>query len=175
MSTRAMGRQEDILFCKIAISTGLVSPENAQKCLAICDKREKEGGRRPAVGPVMAKHNLISQEDVRRITQAVNKRLGRTEQPVRGGRAKGKAKGKGGGGARRGRRGDVAPARKVDPSTLWMGIGMGVVFIGVILTIVFLYMSNAAKHEARKSGQGQSTAGSTPSSTSTTPSQALAS
>src|SRR5262245_45640274 len=71
-----MAQKDDVLFCKIAIQNGLVTAENAQKVLALCDKREREAGRRPPIGAVFSKYNLMRSRDVEVIYEAVRKRSG---------------------------------------------------------------------------------------------------
>ncbi|MEM7231960.1 MAG: hypothetical protein AAF517_07300, partial [Planctomycetota bacterium] len=96
-----MGRQEDIVFCKVAIQAGYVSEDQAQKCLALCDRREREGNRRPMIGALFTKHNLLSQDQAQQVNHAVRKRLG-TPAPgtaaPRGGSSRGGAGRRGGGG-----------------------------------------------------------------------------
>src|SRR5262245_42161963 len=70
-----MSREQDLLFCKIAITSGKVTQQDAQKCLALASRFEAEGKRRPQVGAIFLKHNLLSDADVQRIYGAVQKRL----------------------------------------------------------------------------------------------------
>src|SRR2546428_3976010 len=72
---RPMSRQQDLLFCKIAITSGKVTQEDAQKCLAIANRLEAEGRDRPQVGVIFFKKNLLAGDDVQRIYGAVKKRL----------------------------------------------------------------------------------------------------
>src|SRR5262245_30591182 len=72
---RDMGREQDLLFCQIAISTKKVSQEAAQKCLALANRFEAEGKRRPQVGEIFLKNNLLTDQDVLRINGAVQKRM----------------------------------------------------------------------------------------------------
>ena len=58
-----MGREQDLLFCKIAISTKKVSQEDAQKCLALANRFEAEGKKRPQVGEIFLKKNLLNDQD----------------------------------------------------------------------------------------------------------------
>ena len=60
-----MSRETDVLFCKIAINAGLVSAENAQQVIAFCNKREQDTGRRPLVGTVFVKNQLLTAEPSR--------------------------------------------------------------------------------------------------------------
>jgi hypothetical protein len=156
-----MGRQDDMLFCKIAVTNGLVTEEQAQKCLALCNRREQEGKRRPLVGAVFTKYDILKHQEVQRVYEAVNKRLGRTARPRQVGEvrpARGGAKERAAGPARRGLggRADRRP-RRVDPKTLAMGVGFGVVFIGVIVAMVVIFMTSGQQRvqEELAAGSGQ--------------------
>jgi len=118
-----MSQREDVLFCEIAITSGLVSKEAAKKVLAFCNKQEKEAGRRPLIGAVFTKYKILQTQDVQRVYDAVRKRTGRAvgaqrvvERKPKRGRSKARA----------------APPRKVDPKILWQGIG-GMVVLAVVL------------------------------------------
>jgi hypothetical protein len=161
-----MAREEDILFCKIAVSNGLVTEENAQKCLAMCDRQQREGGRRPPVGAVLAKHGLLRQEDVRRLNEAVAKRLG---QPVsagvpparsaRGGRGRGERDDRPERGRGRGRRSGGGAPRQIDKATLWKGIAGGVAFLAIFgTTVVLLIRESRGKSTPEESAVAGSTA-----------------
>src|SRR5262245_29720952 len=70
-----MSREEDVLFCKIAITAKKITQEDAQKCLALANRFEAEGKPRPQVGDLFLTKNLLSDDDVLRIYGAVQKRL----------------------------------------------------------------------------------------------------
>jgi hypothetical protein len=161
-----MSQKEDVLFCKIAITTGLVSPVQAQKVLAICNKREKEEGRRPLIGAVFSKYNLMQTQEVQKIYEAVNKRTGGAMGPAsrlknaRSERGSTAAAGRRGGGGRdraRGPGGRAPAAKQVYPQTLWLGIGFGVVFLGVVITILVMLFTPP---EASQKGSAEGTASS---------------
>ncbi len=131
-----MSSKADILFCKIAITAGMVSQQQAQKVLAFVDKRQQETGRRPIVAAVFTKHQLMTTQQVQKVKAAVAKRLGEAaplHQPVSPRRTGG-----GGRGRRRGR--EKSGKRPIDQQTLVMGAGFGVVFVGVLITIIYLYL-----------------------------------
>lgn len=131
-----MSRKEDLLFCKIAIANGLLTQEAAQKALALCDKREFETGRRPLIGAIFTKYNLMRNEDVRKIYAAVEKRIGTTRAQI------GTVRGRGAATARTGRRERRAKAsRPVDPQTMWLGIGGLVAFVVIVGIITVLLLS----------------------------------
>ena len=161
-----MGRQQDILFCKIAISTGLVNQDQAEKCLILCDRREREGKRRPMVGAVFSKYKLMRAEEVQRIYAAVNKRLGSTAMsPTAGGRLATRRRGRAGNSTRgngaatriRSLGRPRAPKKSVDKNTLWMGIGFGVVFVGVLFVIMFLFSKAGTSPAAKAPDLGSGT------------------
>ena len=130
-----MSRDADILFCKIAITAGMVSHEQAQKVLAFLDRREREAGRRPLVGAVFAKHQLLSPQQVQKVNAAVTKRRGgaavvtRPAPTARGER-----------GRARKRHGRKSSKRPVDQQTLIMGSGYGIVFVGVLIALCYLFL-----------------------------------
>ena len=123
-----MSQKEDVLFCKIAITNGLVTEVDAQKVLALCDKREREAGRRPLIGAVFTKYNLLKQQDVQKVYDALRKRTGGA---VGAERVTAAARGKGGAALKR-RAEPVKAKRPIDPTTLWMGVGGMVVFLGIV-------------------------------------------
>lgn len=129
------------MFCKIAITNGLVTEGDAQKVLALCNKRELEAGQRPRIGSVFTKYNLMRADDVQRIYQAVQKRtggeLGGTAVQRNGrGRGPGTATGR-----RPSGRGKAArSAKPIDPQTLWMGIGGLVVVVLIVGTLLYLVL-----------------------------------
>lgn len=137
-----MSRKEDVLFCKIAISNGLITEQAANKALQFCERRERETGRRPLIGAIFQKHNLMQNDEVRRIYTAVEKRLGTPVGPVLSPARGARGRGKGRRGARpAGPRGRKAKAtRPVDPRTLWMGIGGLVVFVIIMVVICVLIL-----------------------------------
>lgn len=71
-----MSKQEELLFCKIAIETGRVSEDEAKRCLAYANKLEASGQARPRMGTVFVKAKLLGQQDVQRIYQAMQRRQG---------------------------------------------------------------------------------------------------
>lgn len=143
-----MSRDADILFCKIAMTHGMVSPQQAQKVLALLDKREAETGRRPIVAAVFTKNKLMTTEQAQQIKAAVAKRLGQAVPVPPPVASRGSA-------ARRRRR-EKAPKRPVDQQTLMMGAGFGVVFVGVLITICYLYLVGGGS-EVSSSGTSPST------------------
>lgn len=156
-----MTKEEDLLFCQIAIQTGMVNQDDAKKCLSLAQKLEKEGKRRPSIGAIFVKTNLISQPNVQKLQQAVRKRQqasGATAAGgagrrggVRGGRRTRRARGaepearrrampKRGGGGR----------RRVSQGTAWLYVGSGVVFLVLIISMV--YMLFRAGQEGAETG-----------------------
>src|SRR6266545_4312232 len=159
-----MGREQDLLFCKIAISIKKVSQEDAQKCLAIANRFEAEGKRRPRVGEIFLKKNLLNDQDVLRIYGAVQKRMdaqgvveappapART-QPVQtaAGLAARPSASRGAAPARpragrpvRAARGQAA-GEGIDSTTLWLGIVFGVIALGCVGAILFLLLRKPAE------------------------------
>jgi len=165
-----MSREQDLLFCKIAISTGKVTQDVAQKCLALANRFESEGKKRPQVGAIFLKQNLLSGEDVQKIYGAVQKRLevhggapaatavhGRPAAPAP---ARAPARGPAHPPARPARVRDqrtYAPAAaqgrsvkpvkhrevetKIDPTTLWLGVSMLVVVLIAVGVILYVLLS----------------------------------
>ena len=154
-----MSREQDLLFCKIAISSGKVAQEVAQKCFALANKMEAEGRQRPQVGAIFLKQNLLTTEDVQRIYGAVRKRMevhgGGTAVAAPRQRAP-QALPQAGAGRQRAS-GRAAPAaaatpgavkaikvshrpvqERIDPFTLWSGIIFGLVAVACVLGIVFM-------------------------------------
>jgi hypothetical protein len=140
-----MSRNHDLLFCKIAITNGLINQDVAQKALQLCDKRELETGRRPLIGAIFTKHNLMGKQDVQRLYTAVEKRLGTPAGPQLAAPSRGRGGAKGRRAARAERRGK--PTRPVDPRTLWMGIGGLVVFIGILGAILAMILMPSGSDE----------------------------
>lgn len=159
------------MFCKIAVANGMVTEEQAKKCLAIANKREQETGRRPQVGAIFSKYNLLRRQDVQMVYDAVNKRLAASGGGASGriGVVKGAANARAGAipATARGREAAVRPrgrrgygyagreerevARKVDPTTLWVGIAFGVIFVGIVIGIVVMFFS-AGMRRAQETG-----------------------
>ena len=145
----------DLLFCKIAIMNGLVSETDAQKVLTLCDRREKEAGRRPSIGAVFSKYNLMRTRDVDKVYDAVRKRSGSSVGLPKAGSKSTTMRG----GSRTGRSTlrsvKVDPARMekvkgqkgLDNTTLVLGIGGLLVVVGVLLTVILLMTSGGKKTE----------------------------
>jgi hypothetical protein len=141
-----MPSKEDLLFCKIAVMNGLVSETNAKKVLALVDKREKDNGRRPFIGAVFTKYNLMRTPDVEKVLEAVKKRGGGTTSAVPKSAVRRSAVTKSGRRARaqqttRVESKVIKTEKRMDPATMWIGIGALVVCVGIIITIVFLVVS----------------------------------
>jgi hypothetical protein len=152
-----MPSKEDLLFCKIAIMNGLVTETDAQKVLTLCDRREKEAGRRPSIGAVFSKYNLMRTRDVEKVYDAVRKRTGSSTglpkaasrtSTVRGGSRSGRS-------TLRSVKVDpsrlekVKTQKAVDSTTVALGIGGLLVFVGILLTIVILMTSGGGHKEGR--------------------------
>ncbi len=131
-----MSKSHDLLFCKVAMTAGMVTQQQAQKVLALVDRREQETGRRPMIGAVFSKYQILTPQEVQRVTEAVRKRAG--DSVVAGARGAGGGSGRGrSGGKPRGR-----PKKKkkpIDQQTLMMGVGFGVVFLGVVVALGVLF------------------------------------
>jgi hypothetical protein len=148
-----MSRREDVLFCQLAVSNGIVTKEQAQKALSLCDKKEIETGKRPLIGTLFSKYNLMGAQDVKRIYGAVEKRLGVAVSPQR-------AEPRGTASRRRGsprsradeaaQDGKVRRTKPPDPKTLWLGIGGLVVFLAV-LTIIGVIVFKGRGEEGKDS------------------------
>ena len=167
-----MSRQQDLMFCKIAVANGMVSEDHARKCLAIVNKREQESGRRPHIGAVFSKYNILQRQQVQMVYEAVDKRMGggvpsarALPTASRGGRREPRAK--------RGFAGrDEQPTkRRVDPTTLWVGVAFGVIFLGVVIALVVMFVTGgsntgpagedaSATASAGESGSGESSSAS---------------
>lgn len=146
-----MSRETDVLFCKIAINAGLVSAENAQQVIAFCNKREQDTGRRPLVGTVFAKNQLLTAEQVNKVNEVLARRTGvpvgrstsRRKGPIRapsGGKRKAGSKQ-----ARQRQR--VQKRRPLDRRARTMGVGFSLIFLSVVVAIVWLYYRNANDSE----------------------------
>ena len=164
-----MSQKQDLLFCKIAISNGRVTQDQAKKCLAIANKRELETGRRPSIGAVFSKYNLMRKQEVNAIYEAIAKRTG-IAPPSAGAPAAGAGKG-GSQLAARGSKPSFADdrPRRVDPNTLWLGVAFGVIFLGIVIGLVWMFVSHQVEDPAEKKktaktgGPGtEATAGATP-------------
>jgi hypothetical protein len=148
-----MPPKEELLFCKIAIMNGLVSETDAQKVLTLCDKREKEAGRRPSIGAVFSKYNLMRTRDVEKVYDAVRKRSGSSVGLPKAGSKSTTMRSRSGRSTLRSVKVDPARMEKVkgqkglDNTTLFLGIGSGVVFVGILLTMILLMTSGGKKPE----------------------------
>ena len=145
-----MSQKQDLLFCKIAISNGRVTQDQAKKCLAIANKRELETGRRPSIGSVFSKYNLMRKQEVNAIYEAIAKRTGIAPPSAGvpaagGGRASSQSASRGG----KPSFADDRP-RRVDPNTLWLGVAFGVIFLGIVIGLVWMFVSHTAEDPAEK-------------------------
>ena len=145
-----MSQKQDLLFCKIAISNGRVTQDQAKKCLAIANKRELETGRRPSIGSVFSKYNLMRKQEVNAIYEAIAKRTG-IAPPSAGAPAAGGGKASPQSASRGGKPSfaDDRP-RRVDPNTLWLGVAFGVIFLGIVIGLVWMFVSHTAEDPAEK-------------------------
>lgn len=158
-----MSQKQDLLFCKIAIANSRVTQDQAKKCLAIANKRELETGRRPSIGSVFSKYNLMRKQEVNAIYEAIAKRTG-IAPPTAGAAAS--SGGKGGSQlTSRGRKPSFADERprRVDPNTLWLGIAFGVIFLGIVVGLIIMFVSHQAtdpnkKKDTAKAGGAAATA-----------------
>ncbi len=142
-----MSQKQDLLFCKIAISNGRVTQDQAKKCLAIANKRELETGRRPSIGSVFSKYNLMRKQEVHAIYEAIAKRTGIAPPSVGA-----PAAGGGRGSPSRGQKPSFADERprRVDPNTLWLGVAFGVIFLGIVVGLVWMFVSHTGEDPADK-------------------------
>jgi hypothetical protein len=144
-----MSRRDDVIFCQIAISNGIITEDQARKALSLCDKREIEHGVRPMVGGVFTKHNLIQAQDVKRIYNAVEKRLGTSVgagEPAAARRGPRRRPGPGRG-EPRGRPAAKAARQQIDQNTLIMGIGGAVAFLVILGIIFYIVFIKEGSHE----------------------------
>lgn len=167
-----MPPKEDLLFCKIAISTGLVTQAQAQKVLAICTKTEREEGRRPRIGKVFTQFKVLKAPQVQAIYQALDKRAATGNAPAprsrRGGTSgRGSTSTRHGGGGRSGRARNSRrperqgpPARAVDPKTLYTGIAFGVLFLLALGIMTWMLMSPSKKFTPESGATTEVAAGS---------------
>ncbi|MBI4585957.1 MAG: hypothetical protein HY717_18255 [Planctomycetes bacterium] len=148
-----MKTPEDLLFCKIAIQSGLLTEEGAKRGLALASKLEAEGKPRPKIGALLVKINLLSPQNAQRIYGAIQKRLAAQGAPAAPARRTAGAKaggGEAGLAARTGRlHGEDRAARRkaIDPTTLWLGIGSGVVFVIAVIIMLVLVLNDARRRE----------------------------
>ena len=143
-----MSQKQDLLFCKIAIANGRVSEDQAKKCLAIANKREQETGRRPTIGSVFSKYNLMGKQEVKFVYEAVQKRTG-MPVPMAG------APGAGGGRGAKARKpsfADDARQRRVDPNVLWLGVAFGVIFLGIVVALVVMFVTHSGPDKPGEDG-----------------------
>lgn len=161
-----MSQKQDLLFCKIAITNGRITQDQAKKCLAIAKKRELETGRRPSIGSVFSKYNLMHKQEVNAIYEAIAKRTG-IAPPSVGAPVAGAGRG-GSQLAARGRKPSFADdrPRRVDPNTLWLGVAFGVIFLGIVVGLVIMFITHDPAGEedtSKTAGSGAAAAaGTTP-------------
>ena len=146
-----MSQKQDLLFCKIAISNGRVTQDQAKKCLAIANKRELETGSRPTIGSVFSKYNLLRKQEVQAVYEAIAKRTGMPIPQMGGAPSKG-AVARTGGRGRKPSFADDAPARRVDPNTLALGVAFGVIFLGIVIGLVVMFITGPSKPEKPDAG-----------------------
>ena len=115
-----MSQQEDILFCNIAIQGGMVAAEDAKRCLAYANKVEASGKARPRIGSVFMKAKILSQQNVQRIYQAIEKRGISSAESSAAQATAGRPRGRGA--RQEPRRVERRPRARVDPRTLTIGI-----------------------------------------------------
>ncbi len=143
-----MSQKQDLLFCKIAIANGRVSEDQAKKCLAIANKREQETGRRPSIGSVFSKYNLMGKQEVKFVYEAVQKRTG-MPVPMAGAPAAGGGRG---GKVRKPSFADEARQRRVDPNVLWLGVAFGVIFLGIVVALVIMFATHSGPDKPGEDG-----------------------
>jgi hypothetical protein len=143
-----MSQKQDLLFCKIAIANGRVSEDQAKKCLAIANKREQETGRRPTIGSVFSKYNLMGKQEVKFVYEAVYKRTG-MPVPMAGAPAAGGGRG---GRTRKPSFSDEARQRRVDPNVLWLGVAFGVIFLGIVVALVVMFVTHSGPDKPGEDG-----------------------
>ncbi len=173
-----MSKEQDLLFCKIAISSGMVSQEMAQKALALANRFEAEGKRRPQVGAIFIKQNLLNTADVQRIYGAVQKRLEAQfgtrsgaatavrQQTAQAAPPQARAAAGARPAARRAaqlrqppqpvgkavRASHKPSTERIDPITLWSGIGFGVVILLCIAAMFYMILSGKKEAHDVKGG-----------------------
>ena len=143
-----MSQKQDLLFCKIAIANGRVSEDQAKKCLAIANKREQETGRRPTIGSVFSKYNLMGKQEVKFVYEAVYKRTG-MPVPTAGAPAAGGGRG---GRTRKPSFADETRQRRVDPNVLWLGVAFGVIFLGIVVALVVMFVTHSGPDKPGEEG-----------------------
>jgi hypothetical protein len=183
-----MSRDQDLLFCKIAIQSGKLTQEVAQQCLTLANRFEAEGKRRPQVGALFLQQNLLSKEDVQRIYGAVQKRMEShspsaedaasaaaaiargQRQAVRPPAARAAARPGAPAVAGHSRAVRVAHRQaetKIEVTQLYLGIGFGVVFLICIGALIFILVNK--KPEEMKVSTGGILPRQTATSTTTPP------
>ena len=143
-----MSQKQDLLFCKIAIANGRVSEDQAKKCLAIANKREQETGRRPTIGSVFSKYNLMGKQEVKFVYEAVYKRTG-MPVPMAGAPAAGGGRGAK---ARKPSFADEGRQRRVDPNVLWLGVAFGIIFLGIVVVLVVMFVTHSGPDKPGEDG-----------------------
>mgnify|MGYP001235529587 CR=1 FL=1 len=143
-----MSQKQDLLFCKIAIANGRVSEDQAKKCLAIANKREQETGRRPTIGSIFSKYNLMGKQEVKFVYEAVYKRTG-MPVPTAGAPAAGGGRG---GRTRKPSFADETRQRRVDPNVLWLGVAFGVIFLGIVIALVVMFVTHSGPDKPGEEG-----------------------
>ena len=143
-----MSQKQDLLFCKIAIANGRVSEDQAKKCLAIANKREQETGRRPTIGSIFSKYNLMGKQEVKFVYEAVYKRTG-MPVPTAGAPAAGGGRG---GRTRKPSFADETRQRRVDPNVLWLGVAFGVIFLGIVIALVVMFVTHSGPDKPGEDG-----------------------
>ena len=143
-----MSQKQDLLFCKIAIANGRVSEDQAKKCLAIANKREQETGRRPTIGSIFSKYNLMGKQEVKFVYEAVYKRTG-MPVPTAGAPAAGGGRG---GRTRKPSFADETRQRRVDPNVLWLGVAFGVIFLGIVVALVVMFVTHSGPDKPGEEG-----------------------
>lgn len=143
-----MSQKQDLLFCKIAIANGRVSEDQAKKCLAIANKREQETGRRPTIGSVFSKYNLMGKQEVKFVYEAVQKRTG-MPVPMAGAPTAGGGRG---GKVRKPSFADEGRQRRVDPNVLWLGVAFGVIFLGIVVALVVMFVTHSGPDKPGEDG-----------------------
>lgn len=157
-----MSKQDDIKFCQVAIQAGMVTQEQAKKCLAFAQKMENDGKSRPKIGAVFVKAKVLSQAQVSQVQQALQKRNG---TGARAGKARGAGARGGAAAARRGKRGGRAAREAAEPRRasmprrggggrsrvskemvwLYIGSGVGVIILLIAMVLMLLHADQAAE------------------------------
>lgn len=168
-----MAKEQDVLFCKIAIHNKLVTKEQAQDCL-------REAGEAGSdVGEIFQDKLLLTSEQVARIWEAVE-RVPAKAAPAGGAPAArpaarpapraARAEGAPRAGGRRGRRPPVEEEeepphprhhQRQDPARMAMVIGSFVLFAGIMVAMAVMVLSGGGMSAPEGSGAGKTTAPST--------------